>query len=545
MTEIQTKILSLLQEVDTICRENGIEYYLEGGAILGALRHGGFLPWDDDSDITMTRSNWEKFREVFFRDKPKDRALESPELNPMYPTNTVRYIDTTTTSIWRSLMYDVCACGVFVDIFILEDAPDDEEKLEQMKRDFIDYCEVINPFYRLSSLGDGARFRAHLKRCRRIGRRRVAEELNEKILQYHGQPSQRYLMRWGMRFQVYDKAIYGKPTYVPFEHILLPIPERPIDYLIYQYGIDWHMIPEAEDVELHDTLLDLHRGYRTYMDEYMPLLNKKKALRTNWKYKVLEMEVLDHNKAYHRHIYGTAAAGAAAILRHKLAQLPADPAVVFAKVTAENDALFDEVFGDYLIKQLNQWYLFFGVRVPIEDEVLSVVVSYLLRSGRCRQAEKLLLFRSQQAPLTSALDTVMASYRVLVDATVLFWSGKRAEAARLLRETEGIAMPPVGTAICVFDEWMTATGDASERLKERTEALVCRWPQEDLFKLVYAGVLHSLGLTRSACEVAQELRAASRNGMVLRTLQTDPLFATLLPEGEYTPDVSTWKKEMT
>ena len=264
----------------------------------------------------------------------------------------------------------------------------------------------------------------------------------------------------------------------------------------------------------------------------MPLLNKKKALRTNWKYKVLEMEVLDHNKAYHRHIYGTAAAGAAAILRHKLAQLPADPAVVFAKVTAENDALFDEVFGDYLIKQLNQWYLFFGVRVPIEDEVLSVVVSYLLRSGRCRQAEKLLLFRSQQAPLTSALDTVMASYRALVDATVLFWSGKRAEAARLLRETEGIAMPPVGTAICVFDEWMTATGDESERLKERTEALVCRWPQEDLFKLVYAGVLHSLGLTRSACEVAQELRAASRNGMVLRTLQTDPLFATLLPEGE-------------
>ena len=65
MTEIQTKILSLLEEVDAICRQNDIEYYLEGGAVLGAIRHGGFLPWDDDSDLAMTRSNWEKFKEVF------------------------------------------------------------------------------------------------------------------------------------------------------------------------------------------------------------------------------------------------------------------------------------------------------------------------------------------------------------------------------------------------------------------------------------------------------------------------------------------------
>ena len=65
MNEMQKRILGLLVEVDTICRENDIEYYLEGGAILGALRHGGFLPWDDDSDLAMTRDNWEKFKKVF------------------------------------------------------------------------------------------------------------------------------------------------------------------------------------------------------------------------------------------------------------------------------------------------------------------------------------------------------------------------------------------------------------------------------------------------------------------------------------------------
>lgn len=528
MTELQTKILSLLGEVDEICRQNGIEYYLEGGAILGAIRHGGFLPWDDDSDITMTRSNWEKFREVFFRDKPKNRALESPELNDMYPTNTVRYIDTSTTSIWRSLMYDVCACGVFVDIFILEDAPDDDEQLEQMKRDFIDYCEIINPFYRLSSLGDGARFRQHLKRSRELSRRKVAEELNEKILQYHGQPSSRYLMRWGMRFQVYDKSIYGNPTYVPFENTMLPIPERPLDYLVYQYGIDWNIIPESNEVELHDTIMDLNVGYRTYMDDYMPLLNKEEALAHNFKYKVAEMEILDYNKAYHRHIYGTTAVATACVLKKKLESLDLDLNEVFAQVTPEANALFEKLFGDYMIKQLHQWYVFYGVFVPIEDDILSCIVSYLMRSGRCRQAEKLLNIRTEQKhPLSPALEKAMDSYRTLVNSTNLFWSGKWSDAAQLIRKERNIVVPPVEKAICLIDDILTCKTQQLDELKGMTQEYIDMWPGEDLFKMAYVIVLQKLGHKKSAATVTKELFAKSNNGMVLRTLRIDPLFAAL------------------
>ena len=526
MTEIQIKILSLLEEVDAICRQNDIEYYLEGGAVLGAIRHGGFLPWDDDSDLAMTRSNWEKFKEVFLRDKPKNRALESPELNDMYPTNTMRYIDTTTTSIWRSLMYDVSACGVFVDIFILEDAPDDEAQMEQLKRDFIDYCEIINPFYRLSSLGDGERFRQHMERSRKLGsRRKAAEELNEKILQYHGTPSSRYLMRWGMRFQVYDKKTYGKPTYVPFEHIMLPIPERPMEYLAYQYGIDWFMIPEAEDVELHDTVLDLNTGFRTYMDAYMPLLNKQEALDVHMKYKVLEMEVLDLNKAYHRHIYGAAADAAVCILNRKLQELTFDPAAALSQVTPENNALFEELFGDYLTKQLNQWFLFFGVRVSVDDDLLACIVSYLLRSGRCRQAEKLILFRMEQKePMKPALSRVIDAYHRLVRAISLFWYGHRRDAARLLRDAQAGSLTPVEKAILLYDEVVSGEVTELASLRERVEAHIRLWPGEDLYKAIYAIILDKQGFGKSAAMVTKELLTASHNGMVLRMLQTEPLF---------------------
>ena len=58
MTEVQQELFGLLCELDDICRANDITYYLIGGSALGAVRHHGFLPWDDDADIVLTKQNW-------------------------------------------------------------------------------------------------------------------------------------------------------------------------------------------------------------------------------------------------------------------------------------------------------------------------------------------------------------------------------------------------------------------------------------------------------------------------------------------------------
>lgn len=61
LKDLQNLIFQLLAELDEICKEHNIEYWLEAGTLLGAVRHGGFIPWDDDIDISMTRDNYEKF----------------------------------------------------------------------------------------------------------------------------------------------------------------------------------------------------------------------------------------------------------------------------------------------------------------------------------------------------------------------------------------------------------------------------------------------------------------------------------------------------
>ena len=64
MTETQKILLQLIKELDSICREHGITYYFIGGSALGAVRHHGFIPWDDDADIVMDYWNYMKFISV-------------------------------------------------------------------------------------------------------------------------------------------------------------------------------------------------------------------------------------------------------------------------------------------------------------------------------------------------------------------------------------------------------------------------------------------------------------------------------------------------
>ena len=72
--QLQNVLLDIYKDIDMVCRENGLTAFLCGGSALGAIRHKGFIPWDDDLDVAMTREDYIVFRKVFHR-KYKDKYI--------------------------------------------------------------------------------------------------------------------------------------------------------------------------------------------------------------------------------------------------------------------------------------------------------------------------------------------------------------------------------------------------------------------------------------------------------------------------------------
>lgn len=117
--EIQRVLLMVLDDIDRICRENGLEYILIGGTAIGCVRHKGFIPWDDDVDIAMTRDNYEKFLTIVKKEYSDKYLLTDAIRENNYGKNIpkLRLIGT----VYKTLLkVDPCDKEITADIFIIE-----------------------------------------------------------------------------------------------------------------------------------------------------------------------------------------------------------------------------------------------------------------------------------------------------------------------------------------------------------------------------------------------------------------------------------------
>ena len=71
--------LKILKEIDRICRKYNIKYMLDAGTLIGAVRHNGFIPWDDDADVAFTRNQYDAFMKVVKRELPEGLELLEPD----------------------------------------------------------------------------------------------------------------------------------------------------------------------------------------------------------------------------------------------------------------------------------------------------------------------------------------------------------------------------------------------------------------------------------------------------------------------------------
>lgn len=124
MEKLHSLEMKIALEIKRICEKNGIRYFLTAGSTLGAVRHGGFIPWDDDMDIGMMREDYEKFIDACKSDLGEAFFLQTWDTDPNYPLsfakvrlNGTHFIETFSEEAFSHN-------GIFVDIFPFDSAPD-------------------------------------------------------------------------------------------------------------------------------------------------------------------------------------------------------------------------------------------------------------------------------------------------------------------------------------------------------------------------------------------------------------------------------------
>ncbi len=282
MIETQKYLLEYLKFFDKFCRENDIEYFLGGGTLLGAIRHQGFLPWDDDVDLYVKDAEWERTIEVFRKKLPDRYRVVSREISPQYHNSIIRIVDTKTSAFYKSRLADNTEHGVQIELFRLQPIQD-VRITSSFYRDYWTYTEAENPYLILSDGKlDYSKFShqeyLRLEKAFREGSKETIETARKKI-KFNEKDCQYYHLDWEQYWLTFPIEAFKSQLYVPFEDTVFPVPVGYCDVLFGEYGDTWMEIPKVANRAFHDNMENYDIPY-SYMEQTIEAqMNKTRHLK--------------------------------------------------------------------------------------------------------------------------------------------------------------------------------------------------------------------------------------------------------------------------
>ena len=247
------RMLDILMEVDRICRKHDIRYWLSSGTLIGALRHDGFIPWDDDLDIEMMRSDYLRLMKVLPTELPAWLALQNDETDPNYFFFYAKVRDRR-SKLFEHNQYDRLwkEHGVYIDIFPMEQHPIWLHKLTE---------KTVGHMYKI--------WRTSTDDAKAIRKVRRIFDLNNKIffpflrailspLTSHLSPLKTITSGMGIPFhnRRYLNEIFPLTTHV-FEGHELPVPGNADAHLRHLYD-DYMQLPDLNNIALHVGKLEIY-----------------------------------------------------------------------------------------------------------------------------------------------------------------------------------------------------------------------------------------------------------------------------------------------
>lgn len=168
LRQAQLKMLSILKVVDDICHKYNLDYWLEGGTLLGAVRHQGFIPWDDDLDISMTRDSANRFVAIAKQELPPHLFLQSAQTDQDYYNLAAPYKIRDKNSRFVELHEtgrEAFHQGIFIDIFVYDKLPISESETRKWQLMSKKLLRLLRPKYTSLPLGHNATLYNLLSQC--------------------------------------------------------------------------------------------------------------------------------------------------------------------------------------------------------------------------------------------------------------------------------------------------------------------------------------------------------------------------------------------
>ena len=262
MNDLQKKLFEMFSWLTEFIDKNGLRYYVVGGTMLGAVRHEGFIPWDDDIDIGMPRSDYEKLVELL-KEPIEHYVIESPKSDAkdfLYSFAKFYDMDTSMTEFVRKKVVR----GVYIDIFPLDGIGEtQEESIKNYKK--IDRMNMLlatkvckyrkeRKWWKNLAIFFGRLIPVNVKKLIKKLDNACAKRDFDKS-NYVGELMSTYRYK-----EIMPKEIFGKPTPYKFEGITVYGPEKADEYLTKLYR-DWRKLPpENKRHSAHDFIdLDLNK----------------------------------------------------------------------------------------------------------------------------------------------------------------------------------------------------------------------------------------------------------------------------------------------
>lgn len=259
MKEINTEELKRIQlaivsHIDSFCKHHNIKYFICGGTLIGAIRHKGFIPWDDDIDIMMMRDDYERFIDIYTSENKSKYCILSHKLNDKYPYPYAKVCDCETT--FHEEIKDAFDLGVNIDVFPIDIVPEDRNLQNKMYKKANWYIKIMTlkrlPLARRRGiLKNVFLFISHLI-FSVITFKTIVRKLDDNATKYkHSKSHLCGVAVWGygMR-EINELKNYERSIYVPFENIELPVPSGYDKYLRGIYG-DYMQLPAEEKRVTH------------------------------------------------------------------------------------------------------------------------------------------------------------------------------------------------------------------------------------------------------------------------------------------------------